>query len=70
MEQKKSLLQSITIDAALISTLLAIIGIFGVDVGAWIAESEGIAEVINGAIAVILNAIIIYGRIRATKQIG
>jgi len=65
----KKFLQSLTIDAALISTLFAIIGVFGVNVGGFVAEAEGIAEVINGAIAVVLNAIIIYGRVRANKQI-
>ena len=69
METKKWY-ESLTIDAVLVGVVLSIIRIFGVDVGTWIAESEAIASVINGAIGVIIAVLAIWGRVRAHKKLA
>ena len=67
METKKWY-ESLTIDAVLVGVVLSILRIFGVDVGAWMAESEAIASAVNGAIGVAIAVLAIWGRVRAYKK--
>ncbi len=69
MAKTKNFLKSITIDASLILIVLSIIGIFGQDVGSWIAEAGPLAEAINGLIGAVIGVLAIIGRVRADSKV-
>ncbi len=61
--------KSLTIDAGLVVALLTLLRIFGVNIGDALAESQGIAEAINGALALLASVLIIIGRVKAKDTI-
>ena len=67
---KKPWYQSLTINSALVVAVISILGMFGLKVGNALAESENIAEVLNGIIATVAAIVAIIGRIRAKTEIG
>jgi len=62
--------QSLTINAGLVAAVISILTIFGIKVGNAAAETENIAEVLNGIILTIASVLAIIGRIRAKTEIG
>lgn len=67
---KKPWYQSLTINAALVGAVISVLAIFGVKLGNAAAETENIADTLNGIILTVASVVAIIGRIRAKTEIS